>query len=83
MVDPEEPTIGNAQVRELEERVRELERDLESMTRRTEFLQEALLKMAKNRIPSRPIVLSEDPSSVDNHFKGPELLKVKSKPRAP
>ncbi|MBB3315924.1 hypothetical protein FHT77_001789 [Rhizobium sp. BK181] len=79
MVDPEEPTIGNAQVEALEERVRELERDLESMTRRTEFLQETLVKMAQNKVASRPIVLSEDGSMAHDFAKGAELLKRKSK----
>ncbi len=82
MLDSDRPVTDSDRVKELEERVRGLERDLESMTRKNEFLQETLLKIANNRLASRPILLSEGSSTAHDLSKAAELLKRKSKPSA-
>jgi vacuolar-type H+-ATPase subunit I/STV1 len=81
MVDSDEPVIGSSEVKELEERVRELERIVERTTEENEILREALSR-SHSKI-SRPILLSEDPSVADVLSKFAERLKGKPKPRAP
>ena len=87
MADPDEPVIGNSEVKELEERVRELELILERMTQENHFLSEALAKAYKNRSIPRPNLLPEDGAAADvldvSLSKFAQRLKGKSEPSAP
>ncbi|GAA3066835.1 hypothetical protein GCM10010520_13280 [Rhizobium viscosum] len=74
-VDSDEPVIGNSEVKELEERVRELERILERTTEENEFLREALSRAYKNRPVPRPVLLPEDRPVLSS------LAELKHKPK--
>ncbi len=84
-MDSDEPVIGKSEVTELEERVRELERILEDLTRENEILRDDLSRALTRKLIPRPILSPEDGSVADfqDISKIAERLKAKSKPRTP
>jgi len=64
-VDSDEPVIGKSEVTELEERVRELERILEDLTRENEILRDDLSRALTRKPIPRPILSPEDGSVAD------------------
>ena len=59
-MNSDEPVVGNSEIKELEERVRELERVLCRKTMEVEILREARSKAPSKQQISRPILLPKD-----------------------